>query len=420
MTHPVDQARQIACIRVPNFCWQVEGDRNPALPEDRPVLITCSMLDLSETDFFVGQTFQDRTGLSERVVLDSSPCLGDVQRGMPVDVALSRHSDALLTQADTPLYLSVFEELVSRIEQLIPAVEVASPGFAYVDLNGLDRLYGTSDLIVRRLAEVAGNFDLRIGIGENKWQAILASTVSKSRSAARITGDPANFVGKFPVDSLPAPYPMIHQLHSFGLHRLSDVAAIPQGSVEAQFGLDGRVIWQLANGIHNYPLLPRKVADSVIEFFEFPDITASMLAVISGVESLLGRAFNRPQMQGRYARKVRLQAQVFQKPPWSIDIAFKEPVGSKNRALFSIKSKLAETEFPGALEDIRLTLTDLSGESWKQESMWKEVQREDNLQQAMSQLAVRIGTEPPIYQVRELEPWSRIPERRHALVQLSQ
>jgi hypothetical protein len=26
---------------------------------------------------------------------------------------------------------------------------------------------------------------------------------------------------------------------------------------------------------------------------------------------------------------------------------------------------------------------------------------------------------PPIYQVRELEPWSRIPERRYALVQMS-
>ena len=378
------------------------------------------MLDLSETDFFVGQASQDRTGLSERVVLDFSPGISDVERGTPVDVAISRHSDALLTQADIPLYLSVFDELVSRFEQLIPAVEIAGPGVAYIDLNGLDRLYGTPDMIIRRLGEVADDLDLRIGIGQNKWQAVLASTVSTSRNAAKITGDPTNFIGKFSIDRLPVPYSVIQQLRSFGLHQLSDVAAIPQGAVEAQFGLDGRLIWQLANGVDDQPLVPRKITDSVTEYFEFPDITASMLAVISGVESLLARAFSRPQMQRRYARKAHLQAEIFQKQPWSVEVAFSEPVGSKNRALFSIKSKLADAEFPGALEDIRLTLTDLSSEPWKQESMWKEVQREDNLQQAMSQLAARIRTDPPIYQVRELEPWSRIPERRHALVQLSQ
>jgi hypothetical protein len=37
----------------------------------------------------------------------------------------------------------------------------------------------------------------------------------------------------------------------------------------------------------------------------------------------------------------------------------------------------------------------------------------------ISQLRARLKIAPPIYQVRELEPWSRIPERRYALVQMS-
>ena len=419
MKAPESQARQMACIRVPDFCWQVEKDRNPDFPEDRPVFVTCSMLDLREADFFAGPTPQEKAGLSERIVLDSSPDIGDVQRGTPVEIALSRHSDALLLQADIALYLSVFDELVSRFERLIPAVEVAGPGFAYIDLNGLDRLYGTPDMVIRRLAEVANDFDLRIGIGENKWQARIASIVSRSHRAARISGNPARFTGNFSIDVLPVPYSIIQQLEGFGLHLLSDVAAIPQGAMEAQFGLKGRLMWQLARGVDDQPFIPRKIVESVSEYLTFPDATTSMLSVVSGIESLLSRAFNQPQMQRRYARSAHLQAQVFQKPPWSLNVAFREPVGSKNRALFSIKTKLDGVEFTGALEDIRLTLSDLSGEPWKQESMWKEVQKEDNLQQAVSQLTARIGTAPPIYQVRELEPWSRIPERRHALVQLS-
>ncbi len=415
-----NQQGQIACIRVPSFCWQVETERNSNLPKDRPTFVTCSTLDLSETDFFVGSSSQGKTGLSERVLLDCSPGLHDVYRGMPVDVALSRHSGALLLQADIPLYASVFEKLVTRFEELIPAVEVAGPGIAYIDLVGLDRLYGSPDMVIRRLTEASGDFDLRIGIGQNTFQALLASTVSKPHSAIKITGDPVSFVGRFPVKILPVPYRIIEQLQSFGLHRLSDVAAIPQGPMETQFGLEGRLIWQLANGIDDQPFLPRKVVESVSEYLSFPETTTSMLAVISGIESLLGKTFSQPQMQHRYAREARLQAQIFQKPSWSVDIAFKEPVGSKNRALLSIKSKLEGVEFPGALEDLRLTLSGLTGEPWKQESMWKDVQKENNLQQAVSQLAARIRKAPPIYQVRELEPWSRIPERRHALVQLSQ
>jgi len=34
----------------------------------------------------------------------------------------------------------------------------------------------------------------------------------------------------------------------------------------------------------------------------------------------------------------------------------------------------------------------------------------------MRQLEVLLGCKPPIYQMKEVEPWSRIPERRQALV----
>jgi hypothetical protein len=51
--------------------------------------------------------------------------------------------------------------------------------------------------------------------------------------------------------------------------------------------------------------------------------------------------------------------------------------------------------------------------------MWKDVKRDDDLREMISQLRARLKIAPPIYQVRELEPWSRIPERRYALVQMS-
>jgi hypothetical protein len=37
----------------------------------------------------------------------------------------------------------------------------------------------------------------------------------------------------------------------------------------------------------------------------------------------------------------------------------------------------------------------------------------------LRQLGARLGVQPPIYHVREVEPWSRLPERRQALVPFS-
>ena len=59
----------------------------------------------------------------------------------------------------------------------------------------------------------------------------------------------------------------------------------------------------------------------------------------------------------------------------------------------------------------------LTGEAGLQSSLFNDVRREENLREAVRQLEVRLGRRPPIYQVREVEPWSRIPERRQALVQ---
>jgi hypothetical protein len=114
-----------------------------------------------------------------------------------------------------------------------------------------------------------------------------------------------------------------------------------------------------------------------------------------------------------------LQAEVFEAAPWTLEVVFKEPAGSKADALFAVKAKLDTVTMPGPLEDLRITLLELTGEPSRQESMWLDVQRQNDLSQAIAQLQERIGEPPPIYRVQELKPDSKVPEWRSALVQLS-
>ena len=419
MSYSYSPGRSIACIRIPGFCWQVEAARRPSLRGHGPVLITGAATDLPESVSTLPQERRISGNSSERIVLDHSPNLDGVVLGMPLSEAVSRHKSAILVEADLPNYISVFEDLLERLEALAPDVEDAGPGTAYVGIGGLEALYGNDAQIVRVLAAAFDDFDARIGVGENKWLAYVAASISRPGSGRKVTGDPGRFLSPFPVDMLPVPYAVLQRLRSFGLRTMGDVASLSQGPLEAQFGPYGRTIWRLANSLDDRSLLPRKSVPAVSESLSFPDATVNLSTIVPGIESLLTRAFSRPLMANRYARRADLQAQVFRRPPWKLQVAFREPVGTRNHALFAIKAKMDNVDIPGPLEDMRLTLSELSGEAWQQESMWKEVQQAEHLRQAVSQLRARLGVPPPIYQVRELEPWSRIPERRHALVELT-
>jgi len=396
--------------------------RKPELAEHSAIVVG-KTLDLAEDMMSMppGSSANSKTdnSLSARIVLAASPDLTDVMPGMPLAEAAARHRRVLVIEADTPLYALVFDEIIENLERLVPDIEAASPGLAYVGIWGLEGLYGNDAQVVRLLAGAVDGFDLRIGVGDNKWVAYAASLLSRSNSGRKVTGEPGGFLDKFPVDSLPIPYQLIKQLHAFGLTTIGHIADIPRGPMEAQFGKIGGTAWELANGIDNRPLLPKHSVLGVSEHLDFPDPTISMATIVPAIESLLGRAYGRSQLARRFARQASIQSQVFQHAPWTMRVAFKDPAGNKNQALFAIKSKLDIAEIPGPLEDMRLTLSGITGEAGRQESMWKEVKRDTDLQETISQLRSRLRIAPPIYQVKELEPWSRIPERRYALVQMS-
>ena len=111
-----------------------------------------------------------------------------------------------------------------------------------------------------------------------------------------------------------------------------------------------------------------------------------------------------------------MESQVLHQPNWKRTFTFKSPVNNRGRALAVLKSSLEASDIPGPLEDMRLTLSGVTGESGTQASMFAGIRKQEQLREMMSHLEMRLRSQPPIYKVMELEPWSRIPERRSALV----
>ena len=133
------------------------------------------------------------------------------------------------------------------------------------------------------------------------------------------------------------------------------------------------------------------------------------------VDNLLGNLFGRPDMKGRYVRFAQISGVVLNQGRWNRKVLFKTPVGDKTKAYLGIKARLDGAKLPGPLEDITVTLSELTSESGIQESLFLEMRKSDRLREVVAQLKTSQGSNP-ILQVKEIEPWSRIPERRMALV----
>ena len=388
----------VACVFISHFTFKAESLREPSL-RDQPCLIV-------------------RTKGSRKVIADFSPGLSTLRPDMPLQQAMTSVKTARLIEADDAYYRDLYRDILEALEQVSPVVEESDLGCAYVDLVGLEGLYGGDAQAALALQRaLPDHWCAQVGIGNGKFVARVAAISAQPQRPVKAPTDAASYLKEFSIDILPVSYKTKARLHEFALHTLGDVAAVPVGPLQAQFGLDGTLVWELANGIDNRPLIPRKAEEEVTESLTFPVPTTTLEALLIGTEVLLERALLRPELNGRLARVLTLKGEVYRGIPWTKRLSFKEPTKDKRRVMTRIKASFERVGLADSVEGLSLTLSDLTEDYGRQESLFAEVRNRQQLQETMKALQALLGGPPPVFQVRELEPWSRIPERRHTLVQ---
>ena len=133
------------------------------------------------------------------------------------------------------------------------------------------------------------------------------------------------------------------------------------------------------------------------------------------IDSLVSRAFSRPYMKNRYARKIQIESNIINHQPWTKQFNYKQSV-NKSSALPVIKNTLQNIHIPGALEDMKVTLIGLTGESGSQANLFSNIRDQEYLKEVIQQTQIRWGNEPLLYLAKDVEPWSPIPERKTVLV----
>lgn len=391
---------RIACVLIPHFPIAVERQRDPVL-QGRPVVI--------------GEAPDQR-----KAVLDCSPEAGaqGAAVGMPLRQALALCREAVFLPPHPSRYRDVFQSMLTVLETFSPEVEVSALGRAYLNTGGLTLHYnGELDMgerIIRSIRDAAG-LVAGVGIAEGKFVAWAAAVTSEPGQVCTV---PAGKEGEFlrPLDALllPASPDTLRRLDLYGLHTMGDLAALPIGPLQAQFGVEGKRLWELAQGSDGEPLRPRRREEVLVEAVRFPAAAVSIEALVVGCRRLLVRLHWR--LRGRAARRMRLRALLWGGRSWEKPVTFHEAVVDWERMLFVAKSVLSAARLAAPVEELAIELTGITEERGRQSTLFAEkagLRRQ--LGETVQQLRARWGR-PFVSRVVEVEPWSRLPERRHALI----
>jgi DNA polymerase-4/protein ImuB len=357
---------------------------------------------------------------SQKLVLDYSHELRGLQVHMPIQQAISLYGAIDVIHADVPHYWSVFDDILDALEQKSPMVEGIDLGKVYIGLDGLQLIHPDDDVLVTTIREaIPAAFEPRLGIASGKFLAYLAAFYSNPGGYRTLAGDISAFLRDLPCDILPLSLKSKSKLQEFGLQTLGQVAELMPGPLQAQFGPEGKRLWDLANGYDNTPLYPRLTEDIVEESTTLPSVTVSLDVMLISVESMLIRAFTKLTPRGIGIRSITLWTRSWVAEHWEKTIQFKEPAMNSRTAISRIKQVMENSHQPGPIEQIGIKITGLGRQWGRQRNLFPEVRARDHLMNDIKQMELRLGG-PQLYKIKEVEPWSRIPERRYAMTPLSQ
>ena len=300
---------RVACVLVTHLRAKVEMSRQSHL-KTTPVLIV-----------------HRDASRARPLVVDRFPGASEVVAGMTLEQAVSRHANAVVLDADEPHYRRVFDQVLrGPFRGSATGLRRPSSARPMCASTGWSGCTGARPRAVSALLNaVPAYLRPRLAVADSKFPAYVAARTSPTHGASRVPEDAAAFLAPHPVELLPVPSKMKTEMRRLGLHTMGQVTSLGERRLTDRFGLEGRRTWRLCNGTDDDAIYPLTFEETVVErmLLSFPTSLVHALSLV--VDTLLRRAFARPEMRGRYAGRASLQCAATGWPSWERSISFREP-----------------------------------------------------------------------------------------------
>ena len=168
-------------------------------------------------------------------------------------------SSALVVRRPSPEVLrSAQAALLDVADSFSPRVENASAGIAFLEIDGLQSLFGTESHLATSLAARLRRVGLegRIGVASTKTAARLAAQASEGVDVVP-AGRERQRVAALPISVLEPPEELTVTLGRWGIRTFGQLAALPVTAVGWRFGEVGIRLWRTARGEDDGPLVTR-------------------------------------------------------------------------------------------------------------------------------------------------------------------
>ena len=413
-------SRRALCLWLPTFELRLELMRSPELDSTSVALLSAG----EHTRRTIWQ-------VSERAHEHG------VRPGQFVSQAVSLCPSLTLLEPDPAHYDAAVDAMLEILAEISPVLEPAGRGRVFLGTDGLDRLFGSparqARLALRALFRIFPRplvASTRAGMAPGKFGAWVAAAAARSGEPKIISEQelPA-FLGSCPVSALPVDALVVQRLERLGVRTLDGLRRFPEPSLVAQFGEDGRNALAWATGRRIDPVRPWHRPKPIRVTMDFPNPVGLLATLHSGLDRLIERALSRPSRRGRSVTSARMGAQLEGGGSWFVEAVLKDPTSQRERIASPLRMKMEIAPPPRAVETLILEFTQFGAPSTqtglfdrKDESGRSTAGRDmqqgevpSTLRDAIKELKLRLG-HSPLYRVVEIDPWSRIPERRHALL----
>ena len=396
------RSQNAACLWIPLYALRCEEARRPDLA-GRPTAV------LTPED---SRRIWQASSLARRQ---------GVKPGLTVSQAIGLCPALALLEPDPVFYDEQFARLLLRLEHVSPVIEPAELGRVYVGTDGLERLFGPPRRQLQIMAEAVGDV-ARLGCARGKFTAWVAAAKATPGNPVVVSEEEQQtFLRAQPVAALPLHPDNHRRLQQLGLKTLGDLAALPEAAVVAQFGREGRAAWRLAAGRFDEPVTGKVRPQPIVASLDYPSPVADrgMLAHTIGV--LIEHALRDPRRTGWRVRTVRVRAVLEQGASWMIEAMLKDPAALRERILAPLLTHLERTPPTGAVESLAVEFTAFARGTDELQLFARDAVaaaragRRRALRVAAREIHQRLKRHM-LYRVVEVQPWSRLPERRYALI----
>jgi hypothetical protein len=191
--------------------------------------------------------------------------LGSAHRLAPEATFLDPSPDA-----DAAAVEAAFERLAASSPGLAGSAEPTDPAFGLIEVqvDGLERLWGSDDALVARLAKAVDEVlpgPPRAGIAGTRFAATVAAALAPDgRPLVVPVGGDAAFLGLLSSSLLTTDMDVRARLARFGLRHIEAVAALPRSALIARFGEAGARLHARANGLETDPFRPRRTPERLV------------------------------------------------------------------------------------------------------------------------------------------------------------